>query len=131
MPDRDLIVRADRGHLYRLFSNLLDNALRHTPPSGTIALEAELEGQVVIVTVSDTGEGIAPEHLPHITERFYRSDAARTRELGGNGLGLAICKNIVEMHGGTLRIESVLGQGTKVITKLPLHTVLEPGCTTS
>jgi signal transduction histidine kinase len=70
--------------------------------------------------VQDTGEGIAPEHLPHLGERFYRVDAARTGDTGGTGLGLAICRSIVNAHGGDLRIESQVGTGTTVNVTLPL-----------
>ena len=105
------------GHadsLTRLFSNLLENAARHTPSDGRITVAAHRLGNQIVVEVTDTGVGIAPEHLPHVTERFYRVEAARSRAHGGTGLGLSICRSIVEAHGGSLAVESVLGQGTTV-----------------
>lgn len=113
-----LQVAGEAQHLVRLFRNLLDNALRHTP-QGRITLTARTEQSNVVVTVTDTGEGIAPEHLPHLGERFYRADSARDRSRGGFGLGLAICGAIVAAHHGQLRVESVLGQGTTVTVALP------------
>jgi heavy metal sensor kinase len=113
-----LWVWGDDLHLVRLFVNLLQNAQRHTPPDGRITVTAAATERGVTVTVTDTGEGIAPEHLPHLGERFYRADAARSRARGGSGLGLAICRSIVEAHGGDLEIDSVLGQGTAVTVTL-------------
>lgn len=110
----DLYVDADAGQLTRLFGNLLDNAVRHTPESGRILLTAEAAADAVVVAVQDTGTGIAPEHLLHVCERFYRADAARSRAHGGSGLGLAICQSIVAAHGGQLAIESEVGAGTTV-----------------
>ena len=105
------------GHadsLTRLFSNLLENAARHTPTDGRIVVTAETIGEQIAVEIADTGVGIAPEHLPHVTERFYRVEAARSRAQGGTGLGLAICRSIAEAHGGAIDVSSVLGQGTTV-----------------
>ncbi len=105
------------GHgdsLTRLFSNLLENAARHTPADGLITVSAEAVGEQFAVQIADTGAGIAPEHLPHVTERFYRVEAARSRAQGGTGLGLAICRSIADAHGGRIEISSVLGQGTTV-----------------
>jgi heavy metal sensor kinase len=113
-------VLGDQEQLARLFRNLLENAIRHTPPDGRITLSARPAGEgEVVLAVSDTGEGIAPEHLPHVTERFYRVDAGRARAAGGAGLGLAICRSIAEAHGGTIRIRSAPGQGTTVEVTLP------------
>lgn len=116
--DTPLWVWADPAHLTRLFVNLLQNARRHTPPDGRVSISAAPVQDGVAVTVRDTGEGIAPEHLPHLGERFYRADAARSRASGGAGLGLAICRSIAEAHGGHLRIESALGEGTAVTVSL-------------
>jgi signal transduction histidine kinase len=113
-------VVGNEEEMIRLVANLLDNALRHTPPEGTVTLGARQGADgMIILTVADTGSGIAPEHLPHLGERFYRADAARARTDGGTGLGLAICRAIAEAHGGTLAIESVPGHGTKVVVTLP------------
>ncbi len=122
--DPSLIVSGDPDALVRLFVNLLDNAARHTPPEGRIAVTARAEGEWAVVTVADTGAGIAPEHLPHLFERFYRVDAARARAHGGTGLGLAICRSIAEAHGCTLTLESEPGQGTRVHVRLPR--IVEP-----
>lgn len=117
--DPSLMVSGDDHHLARLFSNLIDNAIRHTPPEGRITLRAWPEGALVKVRVEDTGEGIAAEHLPHLCERFYRVDMARSRAQGGFGLGLSICRSIAEAHGGSVEIESALGRGTAVTVRLP------------
>lgn len=114
-----LCVLGDADSLTRLFGNLLENAARHTSPEGQITVTACHENNQVAVSVADTGEGIAPEHLPHVTERFYRADAARARSDGGTGLGLAICLSIAESHGGTLALQSEPGQGTTVVVTLP------------
>jgi len=118
--ERAVTIRGDAEHLSRVIVNLVENALRHTPPEGEVRIETLAAGGEAIVVVQDTGEGIAPEHLPHLFERFYRVDAARTRKDGGSGLGLAICKNIVEAHGGRLKIESQPGVGTTVRIFFPL-----------
>jgi two-component system OmpR family sensor kinase len=114
LPDRPLAVLGHSDSLVRLFTNLIENAVRHTPEEGRITLSAREAGDEVVITVADTGEGIAPEHLPHVCERFYRVDAARSRAHGGAGLGLAICQSIVQAHGGKLEIESEVGRGTTV-----------------
>ncbi len=104
----------DAHLLHRVLLNLLDNALRHTPVEGTVSVCALPSGFVV----TDTGEGIAPEHLEHLGERFYRVDSARARTGGGTGLGLAISHSIVAAHGGTLQIASDAGKGTTVTVTL-------------
>ena len=117
-----LTVTGNQAELARLFRNLLDNAVRYTPPDGQIRVTARsIEGHVV-VTVRDTGSGIAPEHLPHLGKRFYRVDESRTRPTGGTGLGLSICRSIVEAHGGTLTFASELGVGTEVVVRLQITT---------
>ena len=115
-------IRGDRTQLLQIFDNLLSNALRYgcDRPDSKVEIRAERRGTSVAVTVSDHGPGIAREHLPRITERFYRVDAARSRESGGTGLGLAIVKHIVERHRGSLDIRSVVGAGTSVTVRLPL-----------
>jgi heavy metal sensor kinase len=115
-----LMVPGSGSELTRLFTNLLENAARHTPPAGKVTVSARVEAGSVTVTVADTGEGIAPEHLPHLGERFYRVDAARSGGTGGTGLGLAICRSIIEAHGGRMNIESGVGEGTTVRVRLLL-----------
>jgi heavy metal sensor kinase len=107
-----LFVQGDPDHLIRVFLNLLDNAIKYTPANGQVSIQADHQDSEVWVTVSDTGAGIAPEHLPHLFERFYRVEVARTRQAGGTGLGLAIAYEIVRLHGGTMNVESILDQGT-------------------
>jgi signal transduction histidine kinase len=119
VEDETLSVTGNEAELIRLFSNLLANAARCTPPEGAIRVTAQAEGRSVVMRVADTGPGIAPEHLPHLGERFYRVDAARSRPDGGTGLGLSICRGIVEAHRGAMSIESAVGKGTTVTISLP------------
>lgn len=119
LTPQSLAVMGHNDALIRLFSNLLENACRYTPLDGNITITAQAAGDRVVAEVIDTGIGIAPEHLPHLTERFYRVEAARSRPRGGTGLGLAICRSIVEAHHGDLTIESRPGAGTTVRIMLP------------
>jgi heavy metal sensor kinase len=113
-------VAGDADQLRRLLFNLLDNAIKHTPDRGAISVSSACLGAEVRVVVADTGNGIAAEHLPHIFDRFYRVDPARGREAtDGIGLGLAICRAIVEGHGGKIDVESTVGRGTQVAFTLP------------
>jgi heavy metal sensor kinase len=115
-----LVVRADKGLLRRLFLNLVDNAVRYTPEGGRVSIATAVRDHTALVSVSDTGIGIAPEHLPRIFDRFYRVDKARSRAEGGSGLGLAICKHIVEVHEGRIEVDSQEGRGTTFHVSLPL-----------
>ncbi len=117
--DPDLMVCGDAHQLSRVFGNLVENALRHTPPEGQVVVSAAPAGRMVRFTVADTGEGIPAEHLPHVFERFYRVDEDRGRERGGTGLGLAIVRSIIDAHHGSIHLESELGKGTRVILLLP------------
>ena len=114
-------VRGDLAQLEQVVRNLVDNAFKYgaagTPVEVTLDLAREREARI---TVADEGEGIAPEQLPHLTRRFYRTDPGRSRASGGTGLGLAIVKHIVERHRGRLDITSELGHGTRVIVRLPV-----------
>ena len=114
-------VMGDFSQLLQLADNLLANAVRYgcTEKGCHVSLSVRAENKRVLLTVSDEGEGIAAEHLPRLTERFYRVDSARSRESGGTGLGLAIVKHIVERHRGTLEIQSQPGKGTEVRVFLP------------
>ncbi len=123
--DPMLGVIGDPHHLGRLLGNLLDNAVRHTPDSGRITLAASRVGDRAVITVTDTGEGIAEEHLPHLCERFYRVDPARARRQGGTGLGLSICQSIVQAHGGSLEITSRVGEGTTATVALAIARMAE------
>ena len=117
-----MIVWADRDRLSQIFVNLVDNAVKYTPKGGSVTFKAFARGSKFIgFQVIDTGQGIPPTDLPRITERFYRVDKARSRELGGTGLGLAIVKHLVQLHGGTLHIDSEVGKGTSIEIGLPIH----------
>lgn len=114
-------IHGDRQQIEQLVRNLVDNALKYGTEGTPVRVElAEAQDGRARITVSDQGEGIAPEQLPHLTRRFYRTDPGRSRASGGTGLGLAIVKHIVERHRGRLDIESDLGKGTRVIVRLPV-----------
>ena len=113
---------ADRQRLTQVLGNLLDNALRHTPPGGHITLSAARKGTEVVFTVADDGEGMAAEHLSHIFERFYRADSARDRGRGGSRIGLAIDKALTEAHGGHITVASRgPGHGTTFTVSVPIQ----------
>jgi len=122
LPNDLPAVRGDRGQLIQVFDNLISNALHYgcDKADGSIEVAAQRNGRWATVTVTDHGPGIARDHLPRVTERFYRVDAARSRESGGTGLGLAIVKHIIERHKGSLEIKSTLGVGTSVSVRLPV-----------
>jgi len=127
LPDT-LQAQGDATYLTRVFTNLLKNALRHTPQEGAIAAWAERNSEGVVVVIRDTGTGIPPTDLPHVMERFYRVDAARSRAGGGTGLGLSICQSLMSAQGGHLEIESVLGKGTTVRVVLCPAETRSPSC---
>ncbi len=110
-------VMADQDKLRQALVNLLDNAVKFTPDAGSITLASEEDGDGVRVHVSNTGRGIAPEHLPHVFERFYKAD--RSRRDGGTGLGLAIVKHIVQLHGGEVTVQSREGEGATFTFRIP------------
>jgi signal transduction histidine kinase len=111
-PDLDPVVM-DAPRIGRVLANLVSNALRHTPPGGSVTIHARREEQTVRVTVCDTGSGINPQDLSHVFDRFYRGEKSRNRSTGGSGLGLAISKGIVEAHGGQIGVESQPGKGAE------------------
>ena len=113
-------IAADASQILQVLDNLITNALRYGEPGTPVKVSATLEDEMVHVSVIDRGEGIAPEHIKRLTERFYRVDTSRSRSLGGTGLGLSIVKHIVERHRGRLTIESELGKGTAVHVLLPV-----------
>lgn len=115
-------VRGDRAQLVQVFDNLLGNAIRYGcgGAEDRIDISGSSDSRWVAVSITDRGPGIAREHLPRVTERFYRVDAARSRESGGTGLGLAIVKHVVERHRGSLEIKSTVGVGTTVTVRLPV-----------
>jgi len=114
-------VTGDRQQLEQVIRNLVDNALKYGASDADVRIElASARDGRARITVSDEGEGISPEHIPHLTRRFYRTDPGRSRASGGTGLGLAIVKHIVERHRGRLDIESAVGKGTSVTVRLPI-----------
>ena len=124
----DVEVLGDAERLRQVLRNAIGNALRHTPPGTQIRLSLQVESGVARVVVDDDGPGIAPEHLPHVFDRFYRADTARSRSTAGEtaggssgaGLGLAIAKHLVEAHDGTIGVESAHGRGTRVQIHIPM-----------
>lgn len=105
-------VRMDAARIGRVLNNLVSNALRFTPPGGTVVVQARRDGPRVVVSISDTGEGIDPADLPHVFDQFFRGEKSRSRLTGGAGLGLAIAQGIVKAHGGEISADSQPGQGT-------------------
>jgi two-component system phosphate regulon sensor histidine kinase PhoR len=127
LPDRPVVVPGDGGQLQQVLSNLIENAIKYGVSGGYVDItltepgtEPTLRATGVRLSVVDYGEGIAAHHIPRLTERFYRIDPHRSREVGGTGLGLAIVKHIVNRHRGRLRIDSDVGQGTRVTVILPV-----------
>lgn len=119
------VLPVDPDRMRQVLNNLVDNALRHTPPGADISLGAELRSESLCLWVHDTGPGIAAEHLPHVFERFWRADASRSHGKG-SGLGLAIVAAIVEAHGGAVSVDSSPGRGTTFTICLPLHIQEKP-----
>jgi signal transduction histidine kinase len=122
----ELVVPGDPDQLIRLFFNLLDNAVKFTGDGGRIGVAARREAAAVTVAVSDTGAGIAPEHVDRVFNRFYRAEESRARATGGHGLGLAIAGEIARAHGGTLSASSRLGQGSTFTVTLPAEEEAKP-----
>ncbi len=123
-PTERLLVHADADRVRQVLLNLVENALKFTPAAGTITLAAQpaSDGERVLISVDDTGAGIPPEALAHVFDRFYRADFARARssaQPGGSGLGLAIARSLIEAQGGSITIESAVGQGTRVTLAVP------------
>jgi signal transduction histidine kinase len=114
------VAEADPDRLQQVLLILLDNALKHTPVGGRVALTVSRSGTQARVDVSDSGEGIRPADLERVFDRFYRANRARSRADGGAGLGLAIARALVTAHGGSLQLASRLGHGTTATIRLPL-----------
>jgi heavy metal sensor kinase len=119
--ETDLLVSGAADHLIRLFLNLVDNAIKYTPPGGRVTIQAEATASQAYIAISDTGSGIAPEHLPRLFERFYRVTTDRSRDAGGAGLGIAIAHEIARWHHGSIEAHSGSGHGTTFSVRLPLH----------
>lgn len=112
LPESEVLLMGNALQIQRAIENLLENALKFTPPGGTITMTLETAAVSITLTVTDTGMGIPPEDLPHLFERFHRG--RNSAAYPGNGLGLAIVKAVAEAHGGRVTAESVLGKGTKI-----------------
>ncbi len=119
IPDGLPSIRGDANRLQEVLQNLLDNAVQYTPANGRIEVQASQVGDAVVLTVADTGIGIPQAEQGRIFERFYRVDAARSREAGGTGLGLSIARHIVDAHGGKLWVESAVGEGSRFHFSIP------------
>ncbi|MNO14725.1 Heme sensor protein HssS [compost metagenome] len=116
----EITLQGDANLLYQVWMNLLSNAVKYTQAGGAIAISAEVADHCCIVTVTDNGEGIPAEQLPMIFDRFYKVDRARTRDSNSSGLGLSIARKIIEVHGGTIEVQSIVGEGTTFTVTLPL-----------
>lgn len=116
----DTVVEMDEDRIEQVLTNLVDNALRHTPEDGSVTVSLSTELTYVRIAVTDTGIGIPKDDVPYVFERFYKADKARTRAKGGTGLGLAIARNIVEAHKGNIKVDSEVGVGTSFVFYLPM-----------
>ena len=110
----------DKGRVLQVTYNLMDNAIKYTPEGGRMGVILDQDGRDAIITVWDTGIGIDEEDVPRIFDRFFRVDKARSRETGGTGLGLSITRDIINMHGGSIDVHSVAGEGTTFTVRFPL-----------
>ena len=123
--DSDACLLGDEAMVQSAFSNLVDNAAKYTPPEGSMLIRWWTDEEGAHFSVRDTGPGIPAEHIPRLTERFYRVDPGRSRETGGSGLGLAIVKHALHRHGGSLDIESIAGRGSTFTCHFPPERILE------
>jgi signal transduction histidine kinase len=110
----------DSERMAQVITNLLTNAVNYTPAGGEVEISTKVENGAALLMIADNGPGIAPEHLPHIFDRFYRVDSARTSSQGRSGLGLAISKAIVEAHGGNITVSSKIGVGSVFTVRVPM-----------
>ncbi len=117
--DSDAQLLGEEEQIHSAFANLVDNAAKYTPPEGSVQMRWWTDEQGGHFSVTDTGIGIAPEHIPRLTERFYRVDSGRSRDTGGSGLGLAIVKHVLQRHGAQLSIESEEGRGSSFTCHFP------------
>jgi PAS domain S-box-containing protein len=115
-------ILASEGELYRVMVNLVENAIKYTPEMGSVAIRTRLDDALIVTEIMDTGIGISQDELPRIFERFFRANAARSVDIPGTGLGLAIVKRIVDMHDGSIEVESTPGKGSVFRVLLPLNT---------
>jgi two-component system phosphate regulon sensor histidine kinase PhoR len=125
--ESDALLLGAESEIHSIVTNLVSNAVKYTPPTGEVELRYWTDQRGAHVAVRDTGVGIAPEHIPRLTERFYRVDPGRARSMGGSGLGLAIVKHALQRHGGTLTIESEEGKGSTFTCHFPKDRVARRG----
>jgi two-component system phosphate regulon sensor histidine kinase PhoR len=123
LVDSDAHLMGDEPEIHSAFSNLVENAAKYTSPEGSIEMRWWVDDEGAHFSVTDTGMGIPAEHIPRLTERFYRVDAGRSRATGGSGLGLAIVKHVLQRHGAELEVQSVLGSGSTFTCHFPLQRV--------
>ncbi|ONI44737.1 hypothetical protein AN642_02145 [Epulopiscium sp. SCG-B10WGA-EpuloA2] len=112
--NKEYLIEGDPARIGQIFHNILSNAIKYTEDNGQIRIALSSNDKEVIIKVKDTGIGMSKKDLERIFERFYRADKARSRKMGGTGLGLSIAKEMVELHGGSIKMESELGKGTTV-----------------
>jgi two-component system phosphate regulon sensor histidine kinase PhoR len=123
--ESDALLRGSESELHSVVSNLVTNAVKYTPREGEIEMRWWTDDEGAHISVRDTGVGIAPEHLPRLTERFYRVDSGRAREMGGSGLGLAIVKHALQQHDATLTVTSVVGRGSTFACHFPASRIIQ------
>jgi two-component system phosphate regulon sensor histidine kinase PhoR len=123
--ESDALLRGSESELHSIVSNLVTNAVKYTPREGEIELRWWTDAAGGYISVRDTGVGIAPEHIPRLTERFYRVDSGRAREMGGSGLGLSIVKHALQLHDGSLTIDSSLGRGSTFTCHFPTSRIVQ------
>jgi signal transduction histidine kinase len=127
VADTPVVIDGDTESVRELVDNLLSNAIKFTPEGGRVDLRLGIEGQNAVLTVEDSGIGIAPEDQGRVFERFYRVDKARSRQLGGTGLGLSIVKHVALAHGGNIALKSAPGRGSTFRVQIPLRRTSGPG----
>ena len=124
LPPTPLLIQGDLTRVTQVIGNVLANAVKYTDDGGRIGVSAKLAGALVEIRIRDNGIGIPAEHIPRLTERFYRVDAGRSRDRGGSGLGLAIVKHALQRHGGWLEVASTEGKGSTFTCHFPSQRVL-------
>ena len=123
---RDVVAEVDKTKMSLAITNLIENGIKYNTPGGKVYVRLDAEPMMFTLDVSDTGIGIPEDALPNIFERFYRVDKSHSREIGGNGLGLAITRNVILMHKGAIKVESKMGEGSTFSVKIPLNYIIEP-----